>query len=76
MKSTGTYDGQRAYGRESGPCKAGIGLGGDFAQVIQPVHIRRGNGESRRCNSPSPSGFTEGSGSSACIFRLRKSSAR
>lgn len=28
-----TYDGQRAYGKEAGPCNAGIGLGGELAQV-------------------------------------------
>src|SRR5882724_7108533 len=32
-----TYEGQRAYGRDRGPCKAGIGRGGDLAHVIQPT---------------------------------------
>ena len=27
-----TYEGQRAYGKEAGPCSAGIGLGGEPAQ--------------------------------------------
>jgi hypothetical protein len=32
-----TYEGQRAYGKESGPWSAGMGRGGELAHVIQPA---------------------------------------
>ena len=35
-----TYEGQRAYGRDEGPCNAGIGRGGEFVQETHPEKHR------------------------------------
>jgi hypothetical protein len=43
-----TYEGQRAYGKESGPWSAGMGRGGELAHVIQPTEKNKPQHRNRR----------------------------
>ena len=74
VKGSITYDGQRAYGRESGPCRAGIGRGGDLAQLIQPIQTSEPTEAPKMFPLPSLSTWDEAGDSSTCEPPLRKSS--